>query len=313
MRKIILILLFIILIFIIGCAKQIEKPTESPEQQPSLIQEETAIEETPEGGLQQETIQEETKEEIIEEPETSWPTFHGNSARTGFSESRAIEETPEGGLQQETIQEETKEEIIEEPETSWPTFHGNSARTGFSESKAPSKPNVLLRWALDDFMKINYGGNFEGNWPIIDDGRVFIAPEGIFALDLNTGKKVWSYAEKGRSFFPRGLAAGNSKIFISVNAGDNLRNLPPGYVYALDENTGKFLWKYQTQKGISHSLPLFADNNVFIGDDSGSIYALNADDRNLIWKKSMEYAEVVKTSPAFDNGVIFVGTEGSQR
>ena len=266
MRKIILILLFIILIFIIGCAKQIEKPTESPEQQPSLIQEETAI-----------------------------------------------EETPEGGLQQETIQEETKEEIIEEPETSWPTFHGNSARTGFSESKAPSKPNVLWRWALDDFMKINYGGNFEGNWPIIDDGRVFIAPEGIFALDLNTGKKVWSYAEKGRSFFPRGLAAGNSKIFISVNAGDNLRNLPPGYVYALDENTGKFLWKYQTQKGISHSLPLFADNKVFVGDDSGNIYALNADNGNLIWKKYLEYAEVVHSSPAFDNGVIFVGTEGSQR
>ncbi|MBI2546385.1 PQQ-binding-like beta-propeller repeat protein [Candidatus Woesearchaeota archaeon] len=219
--------------------------------------------------------------------------------------------------QQEAVPKEPIEEKpVEKPEdkeTNWPTFHGNNARTGFSTSKVPSKPNVLWKWTFDDFMQIDYDGNFEGNWPIINDNKVFIAPEHIFALDLNTGKKVWSYAENGRSFFPRGLAAGNGKLFVSVNAGDNLRNLPPGFVYALNENTGKFLWKYQTQKGVSHSLPLFADNKVFVGDDSGNIYALNADNGNLIWKKYLEYAEVVHSSPAYYNGVIFVGTEGSQR
>jgi len=129
---------------------------------------------------------------------------------------------------------------------------------------------------------------------------------------FRTGEKIWSYSEEGRSFFPRGLATGSGKLFISVNAGDNLRNLPSGYVYALDEGTGKFLWKYQTQKGVSHSLPLFADNKVFIGDDSGNVYALNADNGNLIWKKYLE-AEVIHSSPAYTNGMVFVGTEGSQR
>lgn len=213
----------------------------------------------------------------------------------------------------EEILEETPEEETEETQTNWPTLHGNDARTGFSESKAPSKPDVLWKWTFEDFTKINYDGNFEGNWPIIDDNKVFIAPEGIFALDLKTGKKVWAYVEEGRSFFPRGLAAGNGKIFISVNAGDNLRTLPPGYIYALDEKTGKFLWKYQTQKGVSHSLPLFANNKVFTGDDSGNIYALNADNGKLIWKKYLEDAEVIHSSPASSNGIIFVGTEGSQR
>ncbi len=271
MKKIILTL--ILLILITGCAEKIEKPTENPEQQPSLIQEEAALEEIPEGEIQQEKIQEKTKE-----PEKT----------------------------------ETKEEIIEEIKTTWPTFHGNNARTGFSESKAPSKPKVLWKWTLDDFMQIDYDGNFEGNWPIIDDGKVFIAPEDIFALDLKTGKKVWSYADEGRNFFPRGLAAGNGRIFVSVNAGDNLNNLPSGYVYALDENTGKFLWKYQTQKGVSHSLPLLADNKVFVGDDSGSIYALDSATGKLAWKKQLD-AEVIHSSPAFDNEIIFVGTEGSQR
>ena len=268
MKKIILILLFI-LIFVIGCAqKQVETNIKQPTTE---VQKEQPI-----APLEKEA---------------------------GIKEINKTTETQEL---------EMPEEKSKELQTDWPTFHGDNARTGFSNSKAPSKPNVLWEWTLDDFMKINYEGNFEGNWPIIDDNKVFIAPEDIFALDLKTGKKVWSYAEEGRSFFPRGLAAGSGKLFVSVNAGDNLRNLPPGFVYALDENTGKFLWKYQTQKGVSHSLPLFADNKVFVGDDSGTIYALNADNGNLVWKKYLE-AEVIHSSPAFDKGFIFVGTEGSQK
>ena len=270
MKKVILILLFVILIFVIGCTeKQLEKP--------NIGQPETDVQ-------KEQPIAQPEKEVVVEE----------------------INET------KETQELEVPKEKPE-AQTNWPTFHGDNARTGFSSSKSPSKPNVLWKWTLNDFMQINYEGNFEGNWPIIDDGKVFIAPEDIFALDLKTGKKVWSYAEKGRGFFPRGLAAGNGKIFISVNAGDNLRNLPPGYVYALDESTGNFLWKYQTQRGVSHSLPLFANNKVFVGDDSGNIYALNADNGNLIWKKYLENAEVIHSSPAYSNGVIFVGTEGSQR
>lgn len=279
MKKIILGLLFIILIFIIGCAeKQLE--TLKIEQPETEVQKEQ-----PEGQPE--------KEEKIKE---------------------VLSEIPQE-IPNETIEESSGALDIttENAPTNWFTFHGDSARTGFSTSKAPSKPNVLWKWTFDDFIKISYDKNFEGNWPIINDDKVFIAPEDIFALDLKTGEKVWSYAENGRNFFPRGLATGSGKIFISVNAGDNLRNLPSGYVYALDENTGNFLWKYQTQKGVSHSLPLSTDNRVFIGDDSGTIYALDADNGNLIWKKYLEDAEVIHSSPAYSNGVVFVGTEGSQK
>src|SRR3989344_2925732 len=269
MKKVILIFLFVILIFVIGCTeKQLEKP--------NIGQPETDVQ-------KEQPIAQPEKEVVVEE----------------------INET------KETQELEVPKEKPE-AQTNWPTFHGDNARTGFSSSKSPSKPNVLWKWTLEDFMEINYEGNFEGKWPIIDYGKVFIAPEDIFALDLRTGEKIWSYSEEGRSFFPRGLATGSGKLFISVNAGDNLRNLPSGYVYALDEGTGKFLWKYQTQKGVSHSLPLFADNKVFIGDDSGNVYALNADNGNLIWKKYLE-AEVIHSSPAYTNGMVFVGTEGSQR
>lgn len=278
MRKIILVLLFVLLVFIIGCTeKQLEKP--------NIEQPETDIQ----------------KEQPIAQPEKEVVTKELNkTTKTQEQETKKSQKS------------EIPEEKPKETQTDWPTFHGDNARTGFSESKAPSKPNVLWKWTFDDFTKIGYDGNFEGNWPIIDEDKVFIAPEDIFALDLKTGKKVWSYAEEGRSFFPRGLAAGNGKLFVSVNADDNLRTLPPGFVYALDESMGKFLWRYQTQKGVSHSLPLFAGNKVFVGDDSGNIYALNANNGNLIWKKYLN-AEVIHSSPAYSNGMVFVGTEGSQR
>ncbi|MBS3122266.1 PQQ-binding-like beta-propeller repeat protein [Candidatus Woesearchaeota archaeon] len=290
MRKIILFLLLLVLIiFVIGCTgKQLKK---------------TNIEQPETDAQKEQQIAQDEKKVVVKEINK---TTENQELKVSEGKLEEINKTTE-------IQKlEIPEEKPKETQTNWPTFHGDNARTGFSESKSPSKPNVLWKWTVDDFMKINYEGNFEGNWPITSNGKVFIAPEDIFALDIKTGKRIWSYTEKGESFFPRGLAVGNEKIFISVNTGDNLKNLPSGYIYALDENNGNFLWKYQTQKGVSHSLPLFADNKVFVGDDSGNIYALNADNGNLIWKKYLE-AEVVHSSPAYYNGIIFIGTEGSQK
>ena len=215
------------------------------------------------------------------------------------------------------VEEEKAKEaqkIPEETKTSWSTFHGDSARTGFSTSKPLLKANVLWKWTAEDFMNIGYDGNIDENWPIIDDNKVFFAIENIFAFELKTGNKVWSYAEEG-NFYPRGLTAGDGKLFVTVNGDDNYEstnvNLPPGFVYALNEKTGKFLWKFKTDKGIPYSLPLFAENKVFIGDNSGSVYAIDADDGKLIWKKQLEGAAVIHSSPAYDNGLIFIGTENS--
>ncbi len=274
MKKIILLL--ILIIFVIGCAKQIETPIEEPKQELPTIQE---------------TIEEMPKEEVKEIKETE-------TQETGTKDIQKLD-IPEEKLQ---------------AKTNWPTFHGNDARTGFSVSKAPSKPNVLWKWTFDDFMNIGYEGNIDENWPIIDDDKVFFAIENIFTFELKTGNKVWSYAEEG-NFYPRGLAAGDGKLFVTVNSDDNYAstnvNLPPGFIYALDENTGKFLWKFKTDKGIPYSLPLFAENKVFIGDNSGSVYAIDADNGKLAWKKRLEGAVVIHSSPAYDNGLIFIGTEDS--
>jgi len=268
-------LLFLILIiFIIGCSKQIGEKTE-----PQLTQPKESINEAPE-----------EKSKGLEKP--------------------AQEEKKQEEAQVQVIAPVIEEEVKETP-ANWKNFHGDVARTGFSPSKAPSKANVLWKWNADDLT--NEGVEvFELNWPIISNDKVFLAIGDIISLDLTTGEKIWGYSGEKGSFFPRGLASGDGKIFATVNTGNSLKSLPPGFVYTFDEKTGKFLWKYQTKKGVSHSLPLFAEGRAFIGDDSGTVYSLDAETGKLIWQKELD-AEVIHSSPAFEDGIIFIGTEGSSR
>ena len=191
----------------------------------------------------------------------------------------------------------------------WPMFHGDAARTGFSESKVPSSPKVL--WEITVSQLREFGVNdFEVQRPIIDQGKVFFASSQVFAADLNSGEIIWNYKGDRPDFYPSFLAAGDGRVFVTVTNSNKLKNMSEGFIYALDENDGRFLWKYQTQKQISHPSPVLAEGKVFIGDESGAIYAIETNTGNLVWKRQLE-ALWIHSSPAYKLGIIYVGTETS--
>lgn len=193
----------------------------------------------------------------------------------------------------------------------WPMFHGDQARTGFSSSKLPSYPEILWEITTDDLKKIDPDERLAGA-VVIDQNKVFFAGRRIFAVDLSSGKFIWNYQEEGANFYPFALAAGDNKIFVTVNSSGQLSELRnsgmTGAIYAVDEKNGKFLWKYPTKRSITNSNPVVAENKVFVGDDSGAVYALEEGTGKLIWQKQLE-AYQIHSSPAYDNGVIYVGTE----
>jgi len=184
-------------------------------------------------------------------------------------------------------------------ETEWPNFQGNAARTGFSNSNAPEGKNVIWSFGMLDFDPV---------WPIVSDRTVFFANENVFAVDLESGQEKWSYSADS-SIFPRGISAGEEKIFVSWNSTEGEIESDGGLLYALNKETGNFLWKYKTEKGISHSIPLYSNGSVFVGDDSGRVYAVSADSGKLIWKRKLTGAEVIHSSPALDGNTLFIGTE----
>jgi len=193
------------------------------------------------------------------------------------------------------------------PPSQWPVFHGDAARTGFSNSKIPSSAKVLWEITVDQFREFGVN-DFEIQRPVIDQGKVFFATGQVFAADLYSGKFIWNYKGDRPDFYPSFLAAGDGNIFITVTNSSLLKNMSEGFIYALSEDDGKFLWKYQTQKQISHSSPVLAEGKVFVGDESGSVYAIDAKDGKLVWQQQLE-ADQIHSSPAYEGGVIYVGTE----
>ncbi|PIR70236.1 MAG: hypothetical protein COU46_02590 [Candidatus Niyogibacteria bacterium CG10_big_fil_rev_8_21_14_0_10_42_19] len=199
--------------------------------------------------------------------------------------------------------------LVRAGQSDWPVFQGNSARTGNADSDIPQKPKLVWQVTVKNFKERGIDPR-EINRPIIYNNKIFISASEVVGFDLNTGSFLWQHKEK--NLYPSNIAAGDEKVLVIFNNSSLLKNMNQGFVYALDEKTGDFLWKYQTQKPISHSTPLFEGDKIFVGDDSGNLYALNSRTGELVWKKFLD-AEVIHSSPAFYNGMVFVGTEGSSR
>ncbi len=84
------------------------------------------------------------------------------------------------------------------------------------------------------------------------------------------------------------------------------------YLYALNAETGAFLWDYAT-RGPIESTPAVANGVVYVGSTEGldspdySLYALNAATGAFLWKYTT--GSFVASSPAVANGVVYVGSE----
>lgn len=192
----------------------------------------------------------------------------------------------------------------------WSHFAGNEARTGSVDFQLPDEPKILWHLSKSDFARYGVFGG-ERIFPVIGENKIFINFGKVFAIDLKSGKILWSYFDEKQPFFPYGQVFGENKVFVVANDTDYIRTMKKGRIYALLSENGKLLWQTETDKSISHSQPLFAQGKIFIGDDSGKIYAFSAENGKLIWKTPLE-AEVIHSSPAFYQDRIYVGTEGSQ-
>jgi outer membrane protein assembly factor BamB len=85
-----------------------------------------------------------------------------------------------------------------------------------------------------------------------------------------------------------------------------------GIVYAVDEDDGSIVWRYDTQAGFigSQSTPtLTADGRVLVGDSTAHVHCLDAASGRLLWKDSLDNngTDHIWASPAIANGRVFIG------
>jgi eukaryotic-like serine/threonine-protein kinase len=165
-------------------------------------------------------------------------------------------------------------------ESGWATFHGNAARTGAVEAPAIGRPKIrwkakvgIQSWlngplALGSLAVVPSSGNTHNSAD---------AADGVYALDLKSGRKAWHARMGGDA---NGVAAAAGRVLASSD---------DGHVYAFDVKSGKLIWK-QRGEGKQYSHPLLAGGGVIVGDAGGNLRAHALEDGAVRWSVKLDGA-----------------------
>ncbi|MGA2497899.1 MAG: PQQ-binding-like beta-propeller repeat protein [Tepidisphaeraceae bacterium] len=148
--------------------------------------------------------------------------------------------------------------------------------------------------------------------PVFANGRVYVAvgrdpedgsgdgtlvcidPTG--AGDVTAGKRVWMFEGMEKSLST--VAVKDGLLFAADFA---------GFIYCLEADTGRLLWRHDTQGQVWGS-PLLADGKLYLGTQSGDLFCLAAARENKELGKTTLDGAIV-SSPVVANGVLYVATE----
>ena len=124
-----------------------------------------------------------------------------------------------------------------------------------------------------------------------------IGDDDSFALNIETGKKLWSFEAKGDSL----LAAAGSVAAVADNE----------KVQALDLKTGKLKWKYDSFGGNAPFSVTAGESAVYVNDGGGKLTAISTDEGKELWK--VDAASTVR--PMFCSGkmLLLAGNEGQNK
>jgi outer membrane protein assembly factor BamB len=177
---------------------------------------------------------------------------------------------------------------------------------------------------------------FQGSSPAVVNGVVYIASQdgNLYALNANTGAKLWSDANTGCCSSP---AVANGVVYaddgvdmyaLNATTGAKLWSYPIGStgfsspavangvvydsLYALNASTGAKLWSYPPAAGEVFAPTSVANGVVYVSDEFGDLYALNASTGTLRWSyyigPSFPVAGFVYSAPLIANGVVYIGS-----
>lgn len=177
----------------------------------------------------------------------------------------------------------------------WPEYHGDWRGWRYSPLEQINKSNIAklkVAW-IHQPGEITQGLQAT---PIVLDGVLYYAASAnkTFAVEAATGRTLWSYAPEMDAiyqkslfgFYTRGISVGRGKVYLGAS---------DGQLIALDQKTGKELWKTKVLDskachGCNFTSPPILAGKVLIagptgGDlaQRGKIHAVDADTGALLW------------------------------
>src|SRR6266487_489823 len=135
--------------------------------------------------------------------------------------------------------------------------------------------------------------------PAVSGGRLYIAihNQGLLALNADTGSQLWLAPMPGPQW--SSPAVENGRVFVGSRDDHKL--------YAFDAVTGNTVWTATTSDWVQSS-PALANGIVYIWNNSGNLYAFNAENGGLIWQSAVAPGFGSLSSPTVANGVVYVAS-----
>lgn len=181
----------------------------------------------------------------------------------------------------------------------WPTWGFDPARTQYAAG-IELQPPFTERWVVR-------GGNLIEFPPAVAYDRLYVGtnPGRFLAIEADTGRIAWQRR------FRRCIAASPTVVDGVVYqplmdpspCGQPDRDAP-GYIVALDADTGRTRWRFEA--GVIESSPLYVDGLLYFGSWDGKVYALDVRTQRVRW--SFQTGDEVKAAPAYANGTIVIGS-----
>jgi quinohemoprotein ethanol dehydrogenase len=197
------------------------------------------------------------------------------------------------------------------PSTDWPLVGGDWGNTRYSTLARITPANVkTLKGAWMARLHSGFGAGFsQQGTPVVKDGVMYITTgeQEIFALNAKTGDLIWEYRtptdpKTGDNKAKRGIALGEGMVFgvesdIRQPVPKEGRAEPLTRLFALDQKTGKTLWKVELGQDVPKELrqyvaipPLYYKGLVYMsisGGDGGLRGRLTAHDAKTgkeVWR-----------------------------
>jgi len=159
-----------------------------------------------------------------------------------------------------------------------------------------------------------YAGAFWSGWGADIENTRYQKTEaaGFTKADVPKLKLKWAFG------FPLGISAYSPPAIASgrVFAGTDI-----GWVYSLDAKTGCYYWGYETGVTVRTAIsigPVTGQGNtkyaVYFGDAKANIYAVDAQDGKLLWKRKVDdfFLARITAAPKLYNGRLYVPVSSSE-
>ena len=177
----------------------------------------------------------------------------------------------------------------------WPQVQHDAARSGYTET-GPQPP---FKHAWDyDFVTREHDKIPPVAQAIVYDGKVLVPSKGgrVYAIDAETGEKVWKWEKAGPIVNSVGCADG-LVIFGSLD----------GKLRALKAAGGALAWDFDGGIRGFCTAPCIADGKVFLGARDGTFYCIEARTGRKLW--ATDTGGFVWYTAAAADGRVFVANE----